>query len=59
MYGFYLFNVFYFCNPPPPHGGCAGGTIGTRFPRPRGTSPLKEGPVLGDCHPLRTLKNPV
>jgi hypothetical protein len=27
------------CNPP--HGGCAGGRMGTRFLRPRGTSPLK------------------
>ena len=25
----------------PPHRGCAGGRIGTRFLRPRGTSPLK------------------
>jgi hypothetical protein len=26
----------------PPHRGCAGGRIGTRFLRPRSTSPLKE-----------------
>ena len=25
----------------PPHRGCAGGRIGNRFLRPRGTSPLK------------------
>ena len=41
MYGFYLFNVlFYLYNPPPPR-GCAGSRIGTRFLRPRGTSPLR------------------
>ena len=28
-------------NENPPHRGCAGGRIGTRFLRPRGTSPLK------------------
>ena len=27
----------------PPHRGCAGGRIGTRFLRPRDTSPLKGG----------------
>ena len=44
MYGFYLFNVSFICaTPPPPHGGCAGGRLGTRFLRPRGTSPLKVG----------------
>jgi hypothetical protein len=31
----------------PPHGGCAGGRIGTRFLRPRGTSPLKGGQPRG------------
>ena len=40
MYGFYLFNVsFIWYNPL--HRGCAGGRIGTRLLRPRGTSPLK------------------
>ena len=32
----------------PPHGGCAGGRIGTRFLRPRGTSPLKGGQPRGN-----------
>ena len=32
-------NVYHDENPPPR--GCAGGRIGTRFLRPRGTSPLK------------------
>ena len=27
--------------PEPPHRGCSGDRIGTRFLRPRGTSPLK------------------
>ena len=40
MYGFYLFNVSFICTTPPPR-GFAGSRIGTRFPRPRGTSPLK------------------
>ena len=39
MYGFYLFNVSFICTTP--LRGCAGGRIGTRFLRPRGTSPLK------------------
>jgi hypothetical protein len=30
------------------HGGCAGGRIGTRFLRPRGTSPLKGGQPRGN-----------
>ena len=33
---------------PPPHGGCAGGRIGTRFFRHRGTSPLKGGQPRGN-----------
>ena len=40
MYGFYLFNVSFIHTTPPPHIGCAGGRIGTRFLRP---SPLKGG----------------
>ena len=47
MYGFYLFNVSFICAAPP-HGGCAGGRIGTRFLRPRGTSPLKGGQPHGN-----------
>ena len=39
MYGFYLFNVSFICTTPLIE--CAGGRIGTRFLRPRGTSPLK------------------
>ena len=42
-YGFYLFNVSFIYTTPPPHRGCAGGRIDTRFLRPRGTSPLKGG----------------
>ena len=36
-------DIYILClqKPEPPHRGCSGGRIGTRFLHPRGTSPLK------------------
>ena len=36
-------DIYILClhKPEPPHRGCSGGRIGTRFLCPRGTSPLK------------------
>ena len=41
-----VFSVLLQYTDPPPR-GCAGGRIGTRFLRPRGTSPLKGANSVG------------